>query len=53
MTTAATIHIDGHKVEATEGANLLQVARDNGFGIPGLCYHPRVSVSGACRLCVV
>jgi len=53
MTTAATIHIDGHKVEATEGANLLQVARDNGIDIPGLCYHPRVSVSGACRLCVV
>ena len=53
MTTAATIHIDGHKVEVAEGANLLQVARDNGFDIPGLCYHPRISVTGACRLCVV
>ncbi len=53
MTTTATIHIDGHKVEVAEGANLLQVARDNGFDIPGLCYHPRISVTGACRLCVV
>ncbi len=53
MTTVATIHIDGHKVEVAEGANFLQVARDNGFDIPGLCYHPRTSVTGACRLCVV
>ncbi len=47
------LKIDGVEVLAEEGQNLLQVARDNGFKIPGLCYHPRISVSGACRLCVV
>ena len=45
--------IDGRTVSAPAGANLLQVARDNGFDVPGLCYHPRLTVTGACRLCVV
>lgn len=49
----AEIYIDGQKAQAASGANLLQVARDNGFDIPGLCYHPRISVTGSCRLCVV
>jgi len=53
MVKKVAIQIDGRPIEAEEGANLLQVARDNGFDIPGLCYHPRVSVTGACRLCVV
>ena len=38
---------------ASEGENLLQVARNNGFNIPGLCYHHRLTPTGACRLCVV
>ncbi|HDL84843.1 MAG TPA: 2Fe-2S iron-sulfur cluster binding domain-containing protein, partial [Candidatus Acetothermia bacterium] len=53
MTRKVAIEIDGQRIEVEQGANLLQVARDNGIDIPGLCYHPRVSVSGACRLCVV
>ncbi|HEN20704.1 MAG TPA: formate dehydrogenase subunit alpha, partial [Desulfobacteraceae bacterium] len=27
--------------------------RDNGIDIPGLCYHRKISPTGACRLCVV
>jgi len=53
MPEQVRLTIDGVEVLAKEGENLLQVARDNGFDIPGLCYHPRISVSGACRLCVV
>ena len=53
MMTKATIYIDEQKVVVPVGANLLQVARDNGFDIPGLCYNPKISVTGACRLCVV
>jgi len=53
MPDEVRLTIDGLEVVAEEGQNLLQVARDNGFDIPGLCYHPRISVSGACRLCVV
>ncbi len=53
MAELVTITIDGVRIQAPRGANLLQVARDNGFPIPGLCYHPKVTVSGSCRLCVV
>jgi formate dehydrogenase alpha subunit len=47
-----SLTIDGKKIQAPEGANLIQVARDNGIDIPGLCYHSRVSPTGACRLCI-
>ena len=46
------ITIDGKKISASKGANLLQVARDNGINIPGLCYHKKLTPTGACRLCV-
>jgi len=48
-----TITIDGHKVDTYSGANLLQAAMDAGFDIPHLCYHPKLSPTGACRLCIV
>lgn len=48
-----TIHIDGKEIRAEAGANLLQVAQDNGFNIPNLCYHKYLSPTGACRLCIV
>ncbi len=50
-----TIHItiDGKEVTTHNGANLLQVARQNGFDIPGLCYHHKLTPTGACRLCLV
>jgi len=49
-----TVHImiDGKQIAAEAGANLLQVARQNGIDIPGLCYHPKLTPTGACRLCV-
>lgn len=48
-----TLTIDNKTIEAPDGANLLQVARNNGIQIPGLCYHHKLSPTGACRLCVV
>jgi formate dehydrogenase alpha subunit len=47
-----TIYIDNRKIVTQEGANLLTVARENGFNIPGLCYHKKLTPTGACRLCV-
>lgn len=52
MAKLVSIKIDGKTIQAEEGANLLQVARDNGIDIPGLCYHKKLSPTGACRLCV-
>ncbi len=47
-----TIKIDGKTVETVNGRNLLQVAVENGFNIPYLCYHKKLTPTGACRLCV-
>lgn len=51
--TRVTLTIDGIRISAPGGQNLLQAARDNGFDIPGLCYHRKLSPTGACRLCMV
>ncbi len=53
MAKNSQIVIDDQKITAPEGANLLQVAKDNDIPIPHLCYHPRLSPTGACRLCIV
>jgi len=53
MSEMVTINIDGKEIKAAKEANLLQVARDNGFDIPGLCFYEKVTASGDCRLCVV
>ncbi len=48
-----TLTIDGAKVTAPKGANVLQAARGAGIYIPALCYDPDLSNAGACRLCIV
>jgi len=50
-----TIHlvIDDKPIIAPEGTNIFQAALDNGIYIPGLCYHPKLSQFGGCRLCMV
>lgn len=53
MPNLVTITIDSQKIQAPEGANLLQVAKENGIDIPHLCYHKKLTPTGACRLCVV
>jgi formate dehydrogenase alpha subunit len=53
MPKFVNLSIDNKKIQAPEGANLLQVAKDNGFAIPHLCYHKKLTPTGACRLCVV
>lgn len=52
MKKKVTIHIDGKKIRAEEGNNLLQTAIENGINIPNLCYHRKLSPTGACRMCI-
>lgn len=47
------LNIDGYKIEAEEGQNLLQAALDGGVYIPHLCSHPDLSAQGNCKLCTV
>lgn len=52
MTDQVTITIDGKKVSAEAGANLVKVAHDNGFFIPSLCYYEHIDPPlGTCRVC--
>jgi NADH-quinone oxidoreductase subunit G/NADP-reducing hydrogenase subunit HndD len=48
-----TLTIDGKKVEVPKGATILDAAKKLGIRIPTLCYHPELSLEGACRVCVV
>jgi NADH dehydrogenase/NADH:ubiquinone oxidoreductase subunit G len=45
--------IDGRTVTLERPVTILEAARLAGVDIPTLCWHPRVSVLGACRLCMV
>ncbi|MHB1004011.1 MAG: 2Fe-2S iron-sulfur cluster-binding protein [Chloroflexota bacterium] len=47
------VMLDGAQVEGTPGMTILELARRCGVPIPTLCYHPDLSLSGSCRLCVV
>lgn len=45
--------IDGQIVVAPKGTTIMQAAEKIGISIPHLCYHPRLSLEGSCRVCIV
>lgn len=45
--------IDNQIVEVEEDSSILEAAKEIGVDIPVLCYHPDLSLHGACRVCVV
>jgi len=47
------LSFNGREVTGTKGQTILEAALKNGVNIPSLCYHPRVSKTGACRICIV
>ncbi len=47
------ITIDGREFVFDDGATVMEVALANGIDVPRLCYHPELTPSGGCRLCVV
>ena len=48
-----TVVFDGRPVEVPKNLNLIEAARLAGIEIPHFCYHPRLSVVGQCRMCLV
>ncbi|KAB2965437.1 MAG: molybdopterin-dependent oxidoreductase [Thermoanaerobaculia bacterium] len=48
-----TVTIDDRTVEVPAGTNLVDAAQKVGVQIPHYCYHPRLSVVGQCRMCMV
>ena len=47
------VTIDGRTVEVEAGTNLIEAAEKVGVQIPHYCYHPRLTVVGQCRMCLV
>ncbi|MGZ0654362.1 2Fe-2S iron-sulfur cluster-binding protein [Coraliomargarita sp. W4R53] len=50
-----TINIDGQDVEVPKGINIIEAVKMVGKGkeVPHYCYHPKLSVAGNCRMCMV
>jgi bidirectional [NiFe] hydrogenase diaphorase subunit len=53
MSETISLTIDGETVETTEGASVLAAALNAGICIPNLCWLPKVTPTGACRVCLV
>jgi len=52
-TDTINLTIDGVELSGRKGQTILEIARENGIDIPTLCYHPRITKTGACRICMV
>ena len=53
MANGKFVIIDGNELSFDDGETILQVAQRAGIDIPTLCYDPRLSPAGACRMCMV
>jgi NADH-quinone oxidoreductase subunit G len=47
------VQVDGVWMQFPKGLNVVEVARRVGKFIPHYCYHPKLSIPGNCRMCLV
>ena len=47
------IFVDGEAVQVPKGINAIEAAAIGGKEIPHYCYHPKLSVVGNCRMCLM
>lgn len=47
------VFVDGHSVQIPKGMTVFQACEVAGVDIPRFCYHPRLSIAGNCRMCLV
>ncbi|HEY7317439.1 MAG TPA: molybdopterin-dependent oxidoreductase [Candidatus Binatia bacterium] len=45
--------IDGKEVTTTKGKTVIEAAAEIGIDIPHYCYHPKLSIAGNCRMCLI
>lgn len=48
-----TAKINNTVVTVSKPTTILEAARSRGIDIPALCYHPLISHTGSCRVCIV
>lgn len=52
-TKEVTLTINDRVVKVPYGTTIMQAAETIGIHIPRLCFHPRLSIEGSCRVCIV
>ena len=53
MDEKITITINGKPYRVDLDQTIMEAADSCGYHIPRLCYHPKLSIEGACRVCIV
>ena len=53
MPDTVKLTIDGKEVAAPKGMNLIEAAKLVGIEVPHYCYHPKLTIAGNCRMCLV
>ncbi len=48
-----TVNIDGRDISVPKGTNVIEAARLAGVEIPHYCYHPKLTIAGNCRMCLI
>ncbi len=48
-----TFTINGIAASVPNGTTILEAAKEIGIEIPHYCYHPKLSIAGNCRMCLV
>jgi NADH-quinone oxidoreductase subunit G len=49
----AKITVDGTVLDVPDDSMLLPALLDHGVQVPHYCYHPKLSIDGSCRMCLV
>jgi len=47
------IEVDGIALQAPKGSMIIEATDKVGIEIPRFCYHPKLSISASCRMCLV
>jgi NADH-quinone oxidoreductase subunit G len=53
MAEPIKLTIDGKEAAAPKGMNLIEAAKLAGIEVPHYCYHPKLTIVGNCRMCLV
>ena len=48
-----TLTIDNQNITVEPGTTIIEAAKQLGIDVPHFCYHPHLSISGNCRMCLV
>jgi NADH-quinone oxidoreductase subunit G len=51
-TPLVNVHFNGQWIQVPKGTNVVEVTRQQDKFLPHYCYHPKLSISGNCRMCL-